>query len=224
MRFYETFPIAINEIRRELKEMGIVVKTKSVQNMDVSDNEDYNAFELQNYAYTVTRPDYTSIPLKCPQWAEDEFRERTCGQPLNPGNAWRLRGEYWQQFLNKFGRFDYAYPERITVNLDRVINALKKDPYTRRAYLPILWASDGADDFHKRFPCSVGYHFLYRQGSLSVTYYLRSSDFGEHFNYDIYLAERLKQFVAEKAGLKPGYFCHFIGSSHIFQHEVKGVF
>lgn len=224
MRFYETFPIAINEVKRDLKEMGIQVKTKSVQNMDVSDDEGYDSYELQNYGYTVTRPDFTSIPMKNPQWAEEEFKERTCGQPLNPGSAWRLRKEYWARFLNRFGRFDYAYPERITPNLHHVINALKIDPYTRRAFLPILWSTDSADDFNRRFPCSIGYHFLYRQGALSMTYYLRSSDFGEHFNYDIYLANRLQAYVAKETGLKPGYFCHVIGSLHIFQHEVAGVF
>jgi thymidylate synthase len=224
MRFYETFPIALNEIRRELKEMGIAVHTQSVQNMDVSQNEDYNALELQNYQYLVSRPDYVSIPLKNPEWCIAEFQERVSGEMLNPGEAYKLRLPYWSKFLNKWGRFDYAYPQRMTLNLDHVINALRKDPSTRRAYLPILGLEDHADSFDVRFPCSIGYHFLYRQGRLTMRYDLRSSDFSEHFNNDIWLATRLLHYVAARCDMTPGYFCHSIGSLHCFHKDVKGVF
>lgn len=223
-RFYETFPVALNELKREMKEMGILVHTKSVQNMDVSQNDDYSAYELQNYQYLVTKPDYNEIILKNKAWCEEEFKERISGQQINPGNAWKLRESYWKRFLNKSGRFDYAYPERMSHNLGKVIRALKIDPYTRRAYLPIISLVDEADDFNKRFPCSIGYHFLYRQGALSMRYDLRSSDFSEHFRNDIWLANRLQHYVAEQCGLKPGYFCHSIGSFHCFTKDVAGTF
>ncbi len=221
MRFFTTWPVALNEIARELKEMGILVTTKSVQNIQA----DITAYELQDYSYRVLQPDYTQIPLKCPEWAEAEFEERTSGVGLNPGKAWKFRSDYWEKFLNASRRFDYAYPERMSENLFHVINALKKDPSTRRAYLPIMDPiADKADAFNVRFPCSLGYHFLYRQGQLNITYYLRSSDFFEHFRYDVWLADRLKNFVAEKAGLKPGFFTHVIGSLHCFERDVKDVF
>ena len=60
MRFYQTFPIALNEIRRELREMGIIVNTKSVQNI-VADIE---AYELQFYQYRVDKPFYGDIEVK----------------------------------------------------------------------------------------------------------------------------------------------------------------
>ena len=232
MRFYRDFPEAVNEIRRELKEMGIRVHPNSVQNMDVTGNPDYTTLELQNYQYLVTNPDYSQIPLKVPEWAEAEFEERTSGIPLNPGDAWRLREEYWKQFLvpsnMKHGDpqiFDYAYPQRMEKPLREVIRALQKDPNTRRAFLSIFDRyEDCPDDMTVRIPCSLGYHFLYRQGQLNVTYLLRSSDFFEHFNYDIYLADRLKCHIATECGMKPGTFSHWIGSLHCFEKNVAEVF
>lgn len=223
MRQYSSFPIALNEIKRELKEMGILVTTQSVQNIQ----KPIEAYELQSYQYMVTQPDWNTIPVKSEHrdWCEVEFHERVSGSPLNPGVAWKLRRKYWEPFLNKFGKFDYAYPERMSLNLDKVIHALKKDINTRRAFLPVLDRQiDEADDFSKRFPCTLGYHFLFRQGKLNMTYLLRSSDYFEHLANDLYLANRLQCHVAESVGVEPGYFCHWVGSLHCFVRDVEGVF
>jgi thymidylate synthase len=224
MRFYETFPIALNEIQREIKEMGIAVHTQSVQNMNIEGNRDYDALEITNYQYMVSRPNYNEIPVKSLVWCEDEFAERISGEMLNPGEAWKHRRSYWEKFLNKWGRFDYAYPQRMALNLDHVINALRKDNFTRRAFLPILGLEDHSDDFNRRFPCSLGYHFLYRQGRLNMTYLLRSSDYFEHLMNDLWLAHRLQCHVAQETGLTAGTFCHWVGSLHAFAKDVKGVF
>lgn len=220
MRFYQSFSIALNEIKRELKEFGIVVKTQSVQNL-VGEVE---AYELQNYIYTVTEPDWRKIEVKNLLWCEAEFKERI-GGPMNPGEAWKLRRSYWEKFLNKQGKFDYAYPDRIAYNLANVIDALKKDPFTRRAFLPIIdIVDDDSNIFDVRFPCSLGYHFLYRQGKLNMTYLLRSSDYFEHLPNDLWLAHRLQCHVAEATGLEPGNFCHWIGSLHCFTDKVSMIF
>lgn len=220
MRFYQTFPIALNEIRRELKEMGLLIHTKSVQNI-VGDIE---AYELQFYQYRVENAFYMDIPVKNLDWCQAEFKERVSGLMMNPGAAWELRKPYWKQFINAFGKFDYAYPERITPNLEHVINALRKDIFTRRAFLPILGLQDDADDFKVRFPCSIGYHFLFRQEKLDMQYQLRSSDYFEHLANDLWLANRLQHYVADQLGVKSGVFYHSVGSLHCFTRDVKEVF
>lgn len=225
MRFYKDFPEAINELRRELKEMGIMIKTSSVQNKNIIGNEDFSTFELQNYTYTVTRPDWKAIPLRSQLWVETEFKERISGIPANPGEAYKYRQAYWEQFLNAKGEFDYAYPERMAFTVGEALNALKRDINTRRAFIPIYNGMlDSPQDFSRRLPCSIGYWLNYRQGKLNITYLLRSSDFGEHFNYDIYLADRLKCHIAEELKVEPGTFTHWIGSFHVFAKDVEGVF
>lgn len=224
MRFYKTFPQAINEIKRDIAEMGVRIHTKSVQNIDVSENPDYDSLELTNYTYTVLEPDWHHIPLQNSMWAETEFWERVQGIPVNPGTSWEFRREYWSQFLHN-GHFDYTYPERMAGVLGDVIETLSKDSMTRRAFLPIFsHDEDRVDAFNRRIPCSLGYWFNIRGGQLNITYLLRSSDFSEHFNYDIYLADRLKCFIAERLGVSSGTFTHWIGSLHVFQKDIKGVF
>lgn len=229
MRFYTNFSQALNELKRELKEMGIKIHQRSVQNKIVENNPDYDAYELQNYTYTVTSPNWKDIPLseQAGLWCQAEFYERISGRPLNPGEAWKFRTEYWSEFFSKHktGKFDYTYPERMMDPLYSVVEALKKDPFTRRAFLPIFdRQEDVQDDFSTRIPCSLGYWFYFRQEKLHITYLQRSADFSEHFKNDIYLADRLKCHIAEELGMQPGNFSHWLGSLHIFAKDVKNVF
>lgn len=235
MRFFNDFPEAINELRRELKEMGIRIHTKSVQNKNIEGKADFDTLELQNYTYTVLHPNADQVPLKNEAWADAEIAERLiCMKDglhndfmfgVNPGEAYKLRGEYWNQFINKDGEFDYSYSERYAASLDNVITALEKDRLTRRAFLPVFSAGeDFQDDFSKRIPCTIGYWFNYRNEKLNITYLLRSSDFGEHFNYDIWLTSKLLEFVAGKIHVPVGTFTHWIGSFHVFEKDVSEVF
>lgn len=225
MRHYKDFPEAMNEIRRELKEMGIRVHTKSVQNLDISGKDEFDSLELQNYSYTVTSPTLESIPLKCPEWAEQEFQDRISGVDINPGEAYKLRLETWDKLRKKNGKFDYTYPQRMCYSLDPAIRALKQDLNTRRAFVSVFDGFfDDAADFQTRIPCTIGYWFNYRQGKLNVTYLLRSSDFSEHYNYDVYLATRLMHHIANELGVEPGTFTHWIGSFHVFMKDVEDVF
>jgi thymidylate synthase len=226
MRFYANFPEAINELRRELKEMGLQVKTKSVQNLDISNNQDYQSLELQNYTYTVLDADWNDIPVKSREWAATDFHERISGEPLNPGEAWTIRGNYWRTFLvGNPPKFHYTYAERMSKTLQQVTDLLKKDLSTRRAYLaifdPLL---DSVNKLDERIPCSLGYWFNFRNDQLNITYLQRSCDFGEHAFYDMYMATRLKDYVADCLKVKPGTFTHWLGSLHVFAKDVKDVF
>lgn len=224
MRFYRNFSEAFNEIKRELKEMGIKVHTKSYQNKDISQDEGMSTMELQNYVYTVLEPDYKTIELPDPNWADQDFKERVSLRALNPGQAYKLR-PVWEQFLQLNGKFDYTYSERMTHTLPEVIRLLKHDINSRRAYLSIFSpARDGVDLLEHRIPCSLGYWFNFRQGKLNITYLQRSSDFFEHYRYDVYMADRLKSYVAAAVGAEPGQFCHWLGSFHCFQKDVADAF
>ena len=225
MRFYQTFPEALNEIRRELKEMGIKIHTASFQNKDISRDPDMETLELQNYQYLVTDPITDSIPLANPEWAQKDFMERISERPLNPGEAWKLRESTWKPFLRGNGRFDYTYPERLCDPIRTTLEALKKDINTRRAFLPVFDRQiDNQCDFTTRIPCSLGYWFYFRQEKLNVTYLQRSADFYEHFNYDIWMATMLNQYLAYRLSVPCGTFSHWVGSLHIFAKDVQGVF
>lgn len=219
MRVYKNFKEALSEVRRDLGEMGIVVKTRSYQNKHIAGNSDYDTKELQNYIYQVTQPNASDLNPTQP-WADLEFGERL-QVGVNPGEAWKSRKEVWEEFINFRERFDYTYSERYhpyidfffdtetgsfdgyfpqkTDQIDAVIDVLVNDTNSRQAYLSV-W--DPKDVFNaggnERIPCSLGYLFQIRRDQLNVTYLQRSSDFVTHFVNDVYLTHLLQKHIVEE--------------------------
>ncbi len=227
MRIYKNFIEAIGEIKRDLAEMGILVHPHTYQDKVVKDNPDFDTMELQNYIYTVTNPRKVDLDPTSP-WADMEFMERISGTPMNPGAAWEARREVWDEFLGEDGKFAYTYPERMysPVNqVEQIILRLQEDPHSRQMFLS-LWRPEDSTKFGgiSRVPCTLGYYFQIRRGRLDITYLQRSADFVTHFTNDVYLAHRLQEYVAVRLRLKPGNFCHWVGSLHVFKKDLQGVF
>jgi thymidylate synthase len=106
-------------------------------------------------------------------------------------------------------------------DLNDVVALLKRSPMTRQAYLPVWFPEDTGANYEQRVPCTLGYHFLLRNGVLGITYFIRSCDFVRHFSDDVYMAGRLCQWVADQvADGNVGYLSMHIGSFHIFDGDV----
>lgn len=111
-------------------------------------------------------------------------------------------------------RFDYG-------DLSDVVTLLNKEPTTRQAYLPIWFPEDTGVHHGERVPCTLGYHFIMRQGRLDCVYFMRSCDFVRYFQDDVYMAARLCQWVAEKMdSVFPGNLVVHISSLHIFRGDL----
>lgn len=230
MRIYSNSFELMSEMGRELNSYGQIVKPKTYQNKVIEGNEDFITKELICQQYCLTSlgdPVWLFVFSHSKEWADAEFQERIdTSDIINPGKAWELRKDLWEQFLVK-GKFDYTYNERM-VTLPYTIQLLKSDSDTRKAVLPIF-NGNGEDDtlyYHgnKRIPCSMYYDFLIRQNGkgekvLHICYHQRSSDFAQHFGNDIYLAWRLMEYVAQEVGVKPGYLYHTIDSLHIYKKD-----
>lgn len=234
MRVFKTFPEAFEEIRRDLKEMGTQVQTKSMQNKNIEGNPDFVTLELQNFCYTVLEPSISHLSPTQP-WADEEFKERIApaARQQNPGEAYKLRPEVWNELLED-DQFHYTYGERFTSNsnLTNVIRELARDLNSRRAFCAVWdpFIDSAAATDMKRVPCSLGYHFMYRNGKLNVTYFMRSCDFSTHFQNDVYLACRLLDYVCTKVSNRidrpvlPGTFTQWMSSLHVYGKDVKDVF
>lgn len=230
MRIYSNSFELMSETGRELNSYGQLVKPKTYQNKVIEGNEDFHTKELICQQYCLTSlgdPVWLFVFSHSKEWADAEFKERidTSGI-INPGKAWELRKDLWEQFLVN-GKFDYTYNERMVI-LPYTIQLLKSDSDTRKAVLPIF-NGNGEDDtlyYHgnKRIPCSMYYDFLIRQNGkgekvLHICYHQRSSDFVTHFGNDVYLAWRLMEYVAQEVGIKPGYLYHTIDSLHAYKKD-----
>ena len=233
MRIYSNSFELMSEMGRELNSYGQIVKPKTYQNKVIEGNEDFITKELICQQYCLTSlgdPVWLFVFSHSKEWADAEFQERISWDkdryPWNPGEAWKLRKDLWEQFLVN-GKFDYTYNERMVI-LPYTIQLLRSDSDTRKAVLPIF-NGNGEDDtlyYHgnKRIPCSMYYDFLIRQNGkgekvLHICYHQRSSDFAQHFGNDIYLAWRLMEYVAKEVGVKPGYLYHTIDSLHIYKKD-----
>jgi thymidylate synthase len=234
VRFYNNFIEAQNEIKRDLKELGVKVHTETMQHFNVADDPDFETFELENYMYAVTNPDYRDIEGVHAEWVQEEWKDRITGG-LNPGHSWKRRKDLWLPLMEfdddwarnkQRGTFAYTYSMRMGGNhIRKIIDELKLHPNSRQMWLPV-WKQEMDEDRRgkRRVPCSLGYHFLKRNGKLNITYVMRSCDFATHFPNDIALAALLQDYVAEHTDSEIGTFTHIVFSLHVYQLNVKDVF
>ena len=231
MRIYSSCIEAADELRRELKEMGIEYQSDTVQDKFVGNNPDFITLELMAYSYCITQFDdmWEFIErMKVNQmWLEVECSERlNChGSDLNPGYAWQYNKEFWEQFLRN-GVFSYSYPERWHAQLPYVIRELQQRPNTRQAIMTMYESTKDMMNWggQDRVPCSMSYQFFIREGKLHVIYTQRSCDFTLFYASDVYLTVKLLEHVADAIDCKVGYFYHNIGSLHVFKGQVKDEF
>lgn len=243
MRIYTNAQEMVEEVKRDLAEMGIVVRPATMQDKYVKGNPDYETKELQNYSYCLLNAKSQDIPGVTQPWADAEFEERVTDpwerdwegkrilfqvpKFINPGEAWKLREEVWSEYMHD-GKLAYTYNELLWNNdqLTKIMNRLKEDPDSRQLWIS-LWNPDKDPDFLggvSRVPCSLGYGLQVRDGKLNMHYVMRSCDFVTHFRNDVYLAIKFLEWVAEKTGYPVGDFTHTMFSCHVYNKDIQGVF
>lgn len=243
MRIFRNCQEAVKEIDRELKVSGVTVPIKHYQNQKL-EGADQNTKELMGVSFTISKPTLGKDEMlqyvfpkeweKIKNYCEQEFKDRTCGEALNPGNSYKIRLDLWQKFLVKDSevtKFDYTYPERF-VRCDQIqnaVNSLRDDIHSRRSLIQIFQAdldSHLTSGFESRVPCSVDYQLLIRNNRLYCVYHMRSSDFYGHFPIDIYLTSKLMEYFVEQLlptypDLKVGSLLFFSGSLHAYSWSLN---
>lgn len=228
MRIYVDWPECYEEVKRDLAEMGILVKPKTMQDKVIENNEAYETMELQNYSYSLLNAKSNAITRVVQPWADAEFEERiNPAGNINPGEAWKLREDVWTEYLHD-GKMAYTYNERIMFNnqLNKIIKRLKEDRDSRQLWLSIWNPAIDPDKLGgvSRVPCSLGYNFQFRDGKLNMHYVMRSCDFNTHFINDVYLAIKLLEYVAKECGMEVGSFTHTMFSLHVYRKDISNVF
>ena len=226
-RIYANCKQAINEIKRNIYEMGIDVWPDSYQNKKIGDDENYSTKELQCETFTIIDSnDKDDIVGKDLEWCKEEFIERISREDMNPGEAWKLRYDTWKQFQDKEGKQDYTYASRMKNQIDKVIAELKRNPDTRQAIIEIHNNEKDIDSMggKKRIPCSMFYQLMIRKDGnnikkLNIVYVMRSTDFYTHFKNDIWLACELRDYIAKEVLIKPGTFTMFASSLHMYKKD-----
>jgi hypothetical protein len=223
------FSMAIAQCHQRLKDSGQMVPVRRWQGVDTEGE----FLEVTFHSFSVHQvPSNLDVLRKQIQpnlpWADDHFLERVGGEPLNPGEQYK-NWPYWteesESISLKDGKFSHTYMQRFWPddggNLNDVVSLLRRDPYTRQAYVPIWFPEDTGAVSGERVPCTLGYFFLMRNGKLHMRYHIRSCDLTRYLRDDIYMAVRLQLWVLEQleGHIAPGEFHMDIDSLHIFGRD-----
>lgn len=274
MKAYQgSFPYIYRCIGRDLLKHGKEVPVRTWHAVDISNSAAHVSHELEDVSLSFEMPHSMEKAQEVidPQlpWAEDHFRERVSGRPLNPppsAERWLEEGKasiHRKDFGGEVTQYSHTYPERFwpkkagpcgeeegshrfegrAVNIPHhgirfaygdlgdVCKLLMRDSLTRQAFLPVWFPEDTGAHHGERVPCSLGYHFMVREGQLNVTYMIRSVDFVRHFTDDVYMAVRLGQWMnemlvesgadLEHGGIAIGRLTMHIMSLHYFEGDRK---
>ncbi len=225
MRIYADAYELMSEVFRDVWEMGHIVHPNSMQNKVVKGDDQFSTKEITNYSYCLTKLHKVGYLFfadeRAKEWAKAEFAERVSPDYVNPGEAWKIRKDIWDEFLNEEGKFDYAYHDRMFLSLDAVVKELVKNLDSRQAIINVWDATIDPLNLggKRRVPCSIYYQILVRDGRVNIVYNQRSADVVTHFGNDVYLAFKLMEYVAECIGVKPGHLFHNIGSLHAYKKD-----
>lgn len=220
MRIFGNSAEAINEVKRDVYKMGVIVKPNTMQDKIVKGDEDYITKELQMYTMCILNPSSTRDTVKDEMWCLAEIKERLSKEEVNPGTAYRMRG-VWEEFIHN-GKFSYSYNERMSYQIDGIIDEIKKNPDSRQLIIQIFNAKIdhsriGSGD--SRIPCSMHYQFMVREEKLDIMYFMRSCDINEHWTNDIYLAFLLQEFIARQSGYEVGKLFFTAASLHSYKKD-----
>ena len=123
------------------------------------------------------------------------------------------------------GRLMGAYGPRLrrwrgtTDQLARVLDTLSGDPGSRRAVIQLYDPETDARG-HKDVPCTLGYRFFLRDGSLHMHTTMRSQDLWLGFCYDIFAATVLHELLAGWLGAQLGRYVLSVDSLHLYAADI----
>jgi len=126
-------------------------------------------------------------------------------------------------------KLEYTYHERlfsyrlpggeVVDQIDRVVEKLKKTPYTRRAQA-ITW-QPWRDLNSQHPPCLQRLWFRVVNGKLVLHAHMRSNDALKAAYMNMYAFTELQKYVAEKLGVEVGYYLHIADSYHVYERDWK---
>lgn len=153
--------------------------------------------------------------------------------------AWILTGEkqipdtlvalnpWVKRFVDTTGlpdNFSSSYGWKIMNQLTIVFSELIKNRDSRRAYINILHPEDDVIRITKtthEYPCTIGLHFMIRDGALHLVVNMRSNNCFSVMPYDVYNFTCLQMYLADKLEIPYGYYHHQMNSAHIYLGDAR---
>ncbi len=127
----------------------------------------------------------------------------------------------WKRMADDDGvvNSNYGYQWQRRDQLDKVVDALRKNPSSRQAAISIY---DGKE-IHKYghdTPCTYAVQFSIVDNKLCMSVYMRSNDLWYGFCNDQYQFASLQQMVADRLSIETGWYYHHAHNLHLYNDKI----
>jgi len=130
------------------------------------------------------------------------------------GNLDSAYGYFWRRFPSAKRNADGSWEVREIDQIRHVINALKRDPNSRRL---VVTAWEPGNAFASRLPpCHYTFAFHVADGRLNCHLTQRSGDIAIGIPFNLAAYSALTMMIAQEVGLAPGRFAHTIVDAHVY--------
>lgn len=173
------------------------------------------------------------VPVPCPDWDTeckeldltmvvyeplDEPRISLCA-PCGPRELEQYRLEMLDGILDwavGAGKEPYTYHNRIKRQLPRLVEELKRNPYTRRA---VIQVSNRHDFLQNDPPCLNHLQYFIREGKLDCHALFRSNDAVKATFMNAFALICLQERIATEVGVPVGKYVHHAQNFHAYQRD-----
>lgn len=109
-------------------------------------------------------------------------------------------------------------------SFDRVLELLRREPDSKRAFIPVFHPGDlaGIED-NPDLPCLGALHFLPRDGRLHMVCSMRANDLYRGLISDVFSFTMIQEYASLRLGLKLGTYTHYMGSAHVNDADADAV-
>lgn len=182
-----------------------------------------NTLALFNCGFYITAPTDRWILTPWRKWS-DKYAEREWEWYLSADRKVTEIKKYapiWDRMHSgdDIVNSNYGWQWGRNNQLDYVIDELKRDRNTRRAFLTIFDGKDHADYRHDT-PCTLSVGFDLYDGKLNMTVIMRSNDLWYGFCNDQYCFSRLQEYVANVLDIPVGTYYHFAANMHLYDDQI----
>ena len=130
--------------------------------------------------------------------------------------------QIWQRMADADGNVNsnYGWQWQRNDQLDKIINLLKHDKYTRQAAISIYDAKE-FDSYSYDTPCTYAVQFTIVDNRLHMSVVMRSNDLWYGFCNDQYCFSKLQELVAKEINIDVGSYYHFAHNLHIYNDKLN---
>lgn len=122
-----------------------------------------------------------------------------------------------------YGTKIFSFGESNINQWQRVIDVLKEDRDSKRAFIAIFDANEDLSLKNIDVSCTLGLQFFIRENKLHMCTFMRANDAYRGFSSDVFSFTFIQEFLAAQLNLEVGEYYHHVSSIHIYEPDYSKV-